>query len=228
MMVITCNTLLFNDLIVHNRADKPSLAGPGIATVTDDWRTLTSGPLDQVLLSPASSLPTMRSLKLSQSKTTPGAASTTRQMAAPTADSDPLARADRLFGGPAHLVLLSDNGPALSFMGWTLGSSRAESVDEQGQNSRVVEVEIMFSEEGNYVVFERFETQLADSGPLLVTNAAAFPAPRDVCRYCETATQDPQADAARAAAVDHAARQWHWLKRPGRRGGEKLELPFAI
>lgn len=170
----------------------------------------------------------MRSLKLTQSKPSPATIPSARQAAVAATDLDPLARADRLFGAPAHLVLLSDNGPALSFMGWTIGASKAESVDEGGQNGRVVEVEIMFSEAGDYVVFERIETRTADGVPQLATNVAEFPAPRDVCRYCETATLDSQTDAARAAAVDHAARQWHWLKRPGRRAHEKLELPFAL
>jgi hypothetical protein len=170
----------------------------------------------------------MRSVKLSESKPAPAASVAVRQAQAAAADVDPLARADRLFGGPAHLVLLSDSGPALSFMGWTLGSSRAESLGENGQGSRVVEVEIMFSESGRYVVFERIETHLADCAPQFVANVAEFQAPRDVCRFCETATSDPQADAARAAAVDHAARQWYWLRRPGRRAQEKLELPFSL
>jgi len=139
-----------------------------------------------------------------------------------------VAHADRLFGAPAHLVLLSDTGPALSFMGWTIGSSRAESVGHHGETSRTVEIEIMFSESGDYVVFERIETQLAEQDPLLIASVAEFPAPRDVARYCETSTSDPQADAARAAAIDHAARQWHWLKRPGRRGVGKLEFPFSL
>ena len=171
----------------------------------------------------------MRSLKLTQSKPGSPAAQTARQAAAAAADSDPLVRADRLFGGPSHLVLLSDTGPALSFMGWTIGSSRAESVDEQGQGSRAVEVEIMFSESGDYVVFERVETQTADGVPHLLTSLGEFAAARDVCRYCETSTLDPQADAARAAAMDHAARHWHWLKRSGRRSGaERIELPFSL
>ena len=170
----------------------------------------------------------MRPLKLTQSKPSPVGAPSARQAAAAATDLDPLARADRLFGAPAHLVLLSDSGPALSFMGWTIGSSKAEAVDEDGQGARVVEVEIMFSEGGDYVVFERIETRTADGVPQLATAVAEFPAPRNVCRYCETATLDSQADAARAAAVDHAARQWHWLKRPGRRAHEKLELPFSL
>lgn len=171
----------------------------------------------------------MRSLKLTQSKPASSNTQTARQAAAAAADADPLGRAERLFGGPAHLVLLSDAGPALSFMGWTIGSSRAEAVEEGVQGSRAVEVEIMFSEDGDYVVFERIETRTADGVLQLSTSVGEFAAPRDVFRYCETSTVDPQADAARAAAVDHAARQWHWLKRPGRRsGGERLELPFAL
>jgi hypothetical protein len=171
----------------------------------------------------------MRSLKLTQSKPTVSPALSARQAAAAAADADPLIRADRLFGGPSHLVLLSDSGAALSFMGWTIGSSRAESVDEHGLGFRAVEVEIMFSENGDYVVFEKIETRAADGVEQLATNVGEFGAPRDVCRYCEASTLDPQADAARAAAVDHAARHWHWLKRPGRRsGGGKLELPFAL
>lgn len=171
----------------------------------------------------------MPSLKLTQSKPSPATAPTVRQTAAAAADIDPLARADRLFGAPAHLVLLSDTGPALSFMGWTLGSSRAEAVDEQGQGSRVVEVEIMFSEAGDYAVFERIESRTADGVTQLASTVAEFGSPRDVVRYCETGTLDPQADAARAAALDHTARQWHWLRRPGRRGaGEKVELPFSL
>jgi hypothetical protein len=170
----------------------------------------------------------MRSLKLAQSKPSPSAAPSARQASAAAHDSDPLARADMLFGAPAHLVLLSDSGPALSFMGWTLGSSRAEAADENGEDVRAVQIEIMFSESGEYVVFERIETQTADGTPQLAANVEEFRSAREVCRYCETSTLDPQADAARAAAVDHAARQWHWLKRPGRRGAEKLELPFAL
>jgi hypothetical protein len=166
----------------------------------------------------------MAPLKLAHSKPTlPPAKS-----AAAAADVDPLVRADRLFGGPSHLVLLSDTGPAVSFMGWTIGSSRADSVDADGQPARVVEIEIMFSEAGDYVVFERVETHVADGLPQLAASVGQFRSPREVRRYCETSTLDPQSDAARAAAVDHAARQWHWLKRPGRRATETLELPFAL
>ena len=170
----------------------------------------------------------MRSLKLTQSKPGAQAPLSARQSTAAAVDADPLARADRLFGAPAHLVLLSDTGPALSFMGWTLGSSRAESVGNDGEIMRVVEVEIMFSETGDYVVFERIETRDEMGQVELLASIAEFPAPRDVRRYCEGGSLDPQADAARAAAVDHAARLWPWLKRPGRRGGEKVELPFSL
>jgi hypothetical protein len=170
----------------------------------------------------------MRRLKLTQSKPAPAHALSARQSAVAAADADPLARADRLFGGPTHLVLLSDSGPALSFMGWTLGSARAESVETGREGSRVVEVEVMFSESGDYVISERVEMHMSDGPPRLAATVSEFPAPRDVIRYCETSTLDPQADATRAAAVDHAARHWPWLKRGGKREKGSLTLPFSL
>jgi hypothetical protein len=171
----------------------------------------------------------MRHLKLSQSKPNPAPAPSARQAAAAAADTDPLARAERVYGAPEHLVLLSDNGPALSFMGWTIGAARAEAVDES-EGTRTVEMEVMFSETGDYVVSERIETRVGDTVTAFAATVTEFPSPRDVIRYCETATLDPQADATRAAAVDHAARHWPWLKRSGRRekGSAALKLPFAL
>ncbi len=167
----------------------------------------------------------MRSLKLSVSKPSAPAQST-RQAAA--ADS-PVERAERQFGAPAHLVLVSDAGPAVSFMGWTLGSATAESTDPSSGASRAVIVEVMFSEQGGYVICERIETRENGGMHELGAIVTEFPAPRDVHRYCEQATLDPQADAARAAAVDHSARLWPWLKRPGRHGtGESVIPPFAL
>ena len=172
----------------------------------------------------------MRRLKLTQSKPAPTPALSARQTAVAAVDADPLARADRLFGGPTHLVLLSDSGPALSFMGWALGTARAESIDSGGEGTRIVEIEVMFSESGDYVVSERIETLLSDGSSRLAATVTEFPAARDLIRYCETTTLDPQADATRAAAVDHAARHWPWLKRGGKRGGGggAIKLPFAL
>jgi hypothetical protein len=169
----------------------------------------------------------MRSLKLSVTK--PSApAQGSRQAAAAGADS-PAERAERQFGAPAHLVLVSDEGPAVSFMGWTLGTATAEMSEQDTGGLRIVVVEVMFSEEGEYVICERIETRQGGGTRELGAIVTKFPAPRDVHRYCEQATLDPQADAARAAAVDHSARLWPWLKRPGRHGtGESIVPPFAL
>jgi hypothetical protein len=87
----------------------------------------------------------------------------------------------------------------------------------------------MLSETGAYVIFERIETHLTDGRLELGATVAEFPAPRDVHRYCEQGTLDPQADAARAAAVDHSARSWPWLKRSGRgAASDRSAPPFAI
>ncbi len=171
----------------------------------------------------------MRPLKLSVTKPTVTTQSA-RQAAAANADSSPVERAERQFGAPAHLVLVSDNGPAVSFMGWTLGTATAEMSDEDTGGARIVIVEVMFSETGDYVICERIETRQGTSTVGLGAIVAEFPAPRDVHRYCEQATLDPQADAARAAAVDHSARLWPWLKRPGRGGAGNSGIvpPFAL
>jgi hypothetical protein len=88
---------------------------------------------------------------------------------------------------------------------------------------------VMLSETGDYVICERIETQHIDGGLQFGATVAEFPAPRDLHRYCEQATLDPQTDAARAAAVDHSARAWPWLKRPGRGGAtENGTPPFAL
>ena len=169
----------------------------------------------------------MRPLKLSIAK--PSAPAQTARQAAAWSET-PLDRAERLFGAPAHLVLLSDNGPALSFMGWTLGTATAATSDPAaGIASRNVVVEVMLSETGDYVIFERIETHMTDGRLELGATVAEFPAPRDVHRYCEQGTLDPQADAARAAAVDHSARSWPWLKRPGRgAASDSAAPPFPI
>jgi hypothetical protein len=179
----------------------------------------------------------MRSLKLAQTKPIASASPPPAPIPPPfvrttvgtaAIDTDPLARAERLFGAAGHLVLVSDHGPARSFIGWTLGSSRADAVGDAGTSVRVV-VEIMFSEAGGYVVFERNETRLADGAARFSSSVVELPLPADVRRYCESSTQDLQTDAARAAAVDQAARTWHWLKRPGRRvAGEPLNFPFSL
>ena len=170
----------------------------------------------------------MRSLKLSVAKPSAQAQSA-RQAAAAEADSSPGERAERQFGAPAHLVLVSDEGPAVWFMGWTLGTATAATSEAATAASRTVVVEVMFSENGDYIICERIEARHADGTLTLGAVVAEFPAPRDLHRYCEQATDDPQSDAARAAAVDHSARLWPWLKRPGRHGVTGAAIPpFAL
>jgi hypothetical protein len=128
----------------------------------------------------------------------------------------PAQRAERLFGGPAHLVLVSDDGPAMSFLGWTLGTARAECIEHVTAPSRAAVVDILFSVSGRYVVSERVETRLSDGALRLSAKVSKFRLARDIRRYCEAPTLDAQADVARGAAFDHAFQVWPWLKRPAR------------
>ncbi len=144
-------------------------------------------------------------------------------------DNDPVARAERVFGCPSHLVLVSDKGPALSIMGWTLGAGRAD-VREGPGATRTTVIEIMFTETGRYAVCERVGTQgEKPDAKALTATLTEFESPRDVRRYCETSSFDSARDMALAAALDHATRVWPWLRRPARvRAVRSLTLPFAV
>ncbi len=145
-------------------------------------------------------------------------------------ESDQIEHAERIFGAPMHMVLVNDHGPAMSIMGWTLGTARAE-VEEGAGATRTVVVEILFSETGRYVVSERIVTQLSDY-KMLAATLSEHRSTRDVRRYCDTTSTsfDPARDATLAAALDHASRVWPWLKRPGRTRSlsGSIALPFAL
>ncbi|HWZ60733.1 MAG TPA: hypothetical protein VNW46_17245, partial [Gemmatimonadaceae bacterium] len=84
--------------------------------------------------------------------------------AAAAADNDPRMYADRMFGASAHLVLVDDHGPAVSFTGWKLGAGRAECRDP-GHSTRTIDIEVLFGVTGEYAISERIATHFADSPP---------------------------------------------------------------
>lgn len=140
---------------------------------------------------------------------------------------EPAHLAERLFGAATHVVLVSDGGPALSIVGWTLGTGRAEVSDDRGA-SRTVVAEVMYSEAGHYVVYEHQIAQGGDATPLAATVNEFRTAP-DLWRYSETGSFDSARDIALATAVDHASRVWPWLRRgPARRAVSAMALPFAL
>jgi hypothetical protein len=127
-------------------------------------------------------------------------------------DTRPLQLAERLFGGPSHLVLLDDERTAVSFLGWRIGASVIE-CSEGGGATRIVTVEILYSRAGEYAVTERSTLRLADSASRLdATTVTLLATSRDVRRFCETATGDPVRDMVLAAALDHGARTWPSLR----------------
>jgi hypothetical protein len=151
--------------------------------------------------------------------------------AAAAASTDPILMADRLFGGPSHMILVDDARPAVAFMGWKIGAGRAD-CDEDGR-SRAVTVEIMIAESGDYAICLREETELADGGMTLAARVELFPSGRDVRRFVEQeigTTADPVRDMAMVAALDHSARIWPWLRRQPRRTATtgSHPIPFAL
>jgi hypothetical protein len=153
----------------------------------------------------------------------PGSASATRSQT--PAEHDPIQHAERLFGAVAHMVLVNDHGPAVSFMGWRVGTGRAESRDQSG--ARTIEIEILFAESGEYAVCERVSNQLADmSHPHLDARVRVLPSARDLRRFAEASTADPMRDMALASALDHSTRVWPWLRRP--RKVTSYTIPFAL
>lgn len=175
-----------------------------------------------LFLRPPSVSPRSESLRALRSLPTRSPSPTTRAAAA--ADHDPHQYADRMFGSAIHMVLVDDHGPAISFMGWRIGSARAEARD--AATTRTIEVEFLFAENGEYAVCERVSTTLADAPPALDATVTLFPSARDVRRFAESATTDPMRDMAIASALDHAARAWPWLRRA--RKGTGYTIPFAL
>jgi hypothetical protein len=153
----------------------------------------------------------------------PGSASPTRPST--PSEHDPIQHAERLFGAVAHMVLVNDHGPAVSFMGWKVGHGRAESRDPSG--ARTIEIEILFAESGEYAICERTTMHLADtSHPHLDARITLLGSSRDVRRFVEASTSDPMRDMALASALDHSTRVWPWLRRP--RKVTSYTIPFAL
>jgi hypothetical protein len=139
------------------------------------------------------------------------------------APEPPQYSAERLFGAPSHIILVSDSGPSVAFMGWRLGVGRAEAQDRSGV-SRVVEVEIYFDDAGHYAVAERAE--YAGSGGQAALDAAVtkLESAAEVRAYCDAAAIEPMRDAALCAALDHVAKFWPHLGRRERR--RSITPPF--
>jgi hypothetical protein len=130
-----------------------------------------------------------------------------------------------MFGSSMHMVLVDDHGPAVSFMGWKLGSGRAES-REPGHSTRSIDIELLFAENGEYAICERIATTLADAPRALEATVTLLPSARDARRFAESATADAMRDMALVAALDHAARAWPWLRRARKATG--YTIPFAL
>lgn len=128
----------------------------------------------------------------------------------------PRETAERLFGAPSHTILVSDRGPTVAFMGWRLGSGRAEAA-EAGGPSRVVEVEIYVDEEARYAVAERAIYVAADGQRALDAAVTLLGSATEVRAYCDAASIEPMRDAALCAALDHVSKFWPHLDRRQRR-----------
>ncbi len=128
----------------------------------------------------------------------------------------PRETAERLFGAPSHTILVSDRGPSVAFMGWRLGSGRAEAA-ERGGLSRVVEVEIYVDEDARYAVAERAVYSGADGQRALDAAVTLLGSAVEVRAYCDAASIEPMRDAALCTALDHVAKFWPHLGRRQRR-----------
>lgn len=126
-----------------------------------------------------------------------------------------------------HMVLVDDVRPAVSFMGWKVGSGRVD-CDDAG-TKRSITVDLLFSETGKYALCERTETVLADGATRLEASVVLFTSAKDVRRFVENGlgASDPVRDLATVAALDHSAKIWPWLRRHSRRVGS-YTLPFAL
>ncbi len=124
----------------------------------------------------------------------------------------PRETAERLFGAPSHTILVSDRGPTVAFMGWRLGSGRAEAA-ERGGASRVVEVEIYVDEEARYAVAERAVYSGHDGRHALDAAVTLLGSAAEVRAYCDAASIEPMRDAALCTALDHVAKFWPHLDR---------------
>ncbi len=138
-----------------------------------------------------------------------------------TADSrksseSPRQTAERLFGAASHTILVSDRGPTVAFLGWRLGSGRAEAT-ERGGIGRVVEVEIYLDEDDRYAVAERAEYVAGDGQRALDAAVTVLGSDGEVRAYCDAASFEPMRDAALCAALDHVAKFWPHLDRRQRR-----------
>lgn len=128
--------------------------------------------------------------------------------------------AEKLFGPPTQVVLVNDQGPAVSFTGWKLGSSEATCA-ESGGAMRTVSVEILYSNTMPYVVAERSEIRQGNGETQRDASVKLCRAEKHVRSVCETPTGDVVRDMARATALDHAITVWPWLAPTGRRSSRE-------
>jgi hypothetical protein len=124
--------------------------------------------------------------------------------------------AEKLFGAPTQVVLVNDQGPAVTLTGWKLGSSEATCA-ESGGAVRTVTVDVLYSNTMPYVVAERCETRQMDGTTQREASVSLCRAEKHVRSVCQTPTGDVVRDMARATALDHAIRVWPWLEPTGRR-----------
>lgn len=125
-------------------------------------------------------------------------------------DAPELALAYETFGQPEPLMLLRQEG-ALRILGWTLGSGRAESRDQE-QRAEFVGIDVVLIGDGRYAVSERMAADGVYGLSRLEARCEVFDNLVEARRYCEEAGGDSTRVAARLAALDHATRRWPPLR----------------
>jgi hypothetical protein len=89
--------------------------------------------------------------------------------------------AERLFGAATHQVLVDDHGPAISVMGWRLGSAHVDCSEGDGAMRRVT-FELLYSEAKEYAITERVQLTLANGATRLEASVTRLSSPKDVLR----------------------------------------------
>ncbi len=145
---------------------------------------------------------------------------------APSAEGASVALALEMFGEPAPMTLLRQDG-ALRILGWTLGSGRAE-CRQDGRVAQLVGIDLVLIGDGRYAISERIASEGKDGLSRLDATCVLFASPAELRNHCENGVGDATRAAARVSALDHASRSWPPFRARSARSGDVLPLPFAL